>query len=473
MGAVVEPMRPTRDQAPCTRRALVAGLALGAVPLAGTCVVAQSRRVVTLSDFARTQRLDGPRALQAALDHLGELGGGTLRIDGRFRGGIAVVRGSDLTIDGDGGTLVDTRLVIAPEARRIAVRDLTLLETRGDPASYLLDVSGQDCTFDRLSLVKEPMAGGYQGYIRELSAGCIFTELRLRGSNGLFVAGKRHTFSRFDFTSTLRKDMGGDDAFAIKGPGVATSDIVIEDGVVRGFMAAVSIGSEVGSNDETPGAGSVLRVRVSRIEADRCAAVCFIKPGALAAEWHGGRVADILLEDIALTDREGFMYGHGIWIIAARGAVVEGVVARRIAIAARAVSQDVFATSAIDIGTYDIGAPATVRNVDLQVSYDGAGSAGFPVEHIVRIEKANEARGRMADITIDIEGSQSRRGGIYIGGGLHDAVTIRRARLRGIGLSPQTTLAAGGIWADSRVRLGDVQLDVVRGARLGGRALRP
>lgn len=431
---------------------------------------AQGGTVVTLDDFG-SARDNGGRRMQAALDHLARIGGGTLRIGGRFRGGIVVVRGSGITIDGAGGTLLDTRLVIAPEARRIVIRDLTILETGGRPDSYLLDVSGRDCRFDNLTLAKQPATGGYQGYIRERSVNCQFTGLRLTGSNGLFVAGRGHGFRNFDFTSTLNRRFGGDDAFAIKGPGTATSDIVIEDGVIRGFTAAVSIGSEVGSSSEFPTPGSVQRIRVSRIKADRCAAVCFIKPGALGQEWHNGRVSDVILEDIALSDPGGFLFGHGIWIVAGRGATIDGIVARRISIAARATSQDVFATSAIELSIYDIGAPATIRNVDLQVAYDGTGRAAFPVEHIVRIEKVNPARGRMAGISIDIEGVQSRRGGIYIGSGLDDAVTIRRAKLREIGVNPQTTIAGGGIWSDSRVRLGDVSLNVVKGAQMGGKAL--
>lgn len=452
-----------------SRRTILGGLA-ASLSLLPAGARAQTGPVVTLDDFGAS-RDDGGRRLQAALDELARIGGGTLRIGGRVRGGIAVVRGSGITIDGAGGTLLDTRLVIAPEASGIVVRDLTILETRGRPDSYLLDVNGRNCRFDNLALVKQPAAGGYQGYIRERSVDCRFTGLRLAGSNGLFVAGRGHVFRNFDFTSTLSRRFGGDDAFAIKGPGTATSDIVIEDGVVRGFVAAFSIGSEVGSSGEIPTPGSVQRIRVSRIKADRCAAVCFIKPGALGQEWHNGRVTDVVMDDISLSDPGGFLFGHGIWIIAGRGATIDGIVARRISIAARAISQDVFATSAIELSIYDIGAPATIRNVDLQVVYDGSGKSAFPVEHIVRVEKVNPARGRMAGISIDIDGAQSRRGGIYIGGGLDNAVTIRRARLRGIGVNPQTSIASGGVWSDSRVRLGDVSVEVVKGAQMGGKAL--
>lgn len=453
------------------RRQFVVGF-VAAAATAGACkrVSAQVGGTVSLADFGARPGGDATAALQRALDSLAARGGGTLRIGSTYRAGIAVVRGSDITIEGDGGTLRDTRIVVAPGARRLMVRNLTLLETRGRPDTYLLDVSGTDCRFDNLSLIKQPMAGGYQGYLRASSRGCTFDGLRLDGSNGLFVSGSDHSFTNFELVSTLRRDMGGDDAFAIKAPGTVTQNIVIRNGTVRGYAAAVSIGSEVGSNAEHRDAGIVRNVLVENVVADRCQMVCFIKPGALIYDWRNGLVENVTLRSIQLTDAGGFLFARGVAISAGRGATVRGVTARDIVIEARAHSQGVMPTAAVDLGIRNTGTPASIENVDIQLAYDGSGSAGYPVDQIVRIEKEHPSVGTMRGISLDVSGSDARIAGIYVGGGLDGAVTVRRASLRRVALDPPASLGAAGIWADSRVTLGSVTVEAVRAPSRGGRA---
>jgi hypothetical protein len=291
----------------------------------------------------------------------------------------------------------------------------------------------------------------------------------VRGSNGIFVAGRNHVFKNFDMTSTLRPDIGGDDAFALKGAGSTTENIVIRDGTVRGFSAAVSIGSEVGSNREHPGAGIVRRVAVENILADRCQTVCFIKPGALIYDWRGGTVEDVRLTNIHLTDPAGFMFMRGIVINAGRGARVRRVVASGITIAARTHAQGVMQTSAAEIVIRDEGAPSIVEDVSLRFSYNGAGTAGYPVDHIVRIEKDNAALGTMRKISIDVTGAEARISGIHVGAGLDDAVIIQRADLDRVALSPPSSVGAAGIWADSRISAVNVSVRPVHGPERGGR----
>jgi hypothetical protein len=429
---------------------------------------ASGQTVIALRDRVPASADAGP-ALQRALDQLEAGGGGTLRLDGRRRGGHLHIRGSNITIDGAGSVLLDTRLVIAPTARGVTVRDLTILETRADPDGYLLDISGSGCFFENVRLEKRPMAGGYQGYLRAQSQGCRFTGLQLAGSNGLFVAGTDHLFDGFEFISTLRYDVGGDDAFAIKAAGTLTRNITIRNGIVRGFAAAVSIGSEIGSNSEFPAQGKVSGITVHNVTADRCQMLASLKPGALIYDWRDGIVEDISLSQLRLIDRGGFLFARGIAISAARGATVRGLVARDIVIAARAHSQGVMPTAAVDIVIRPDGRPATIEDMDLALSFDGSGESGYPVDHIVRVEKDSPAVGRMRNISIDVEGSHSRISGVYIGSGLDDAVSIRRARLEKIGLNPPSSLGAAGIWSDSRFRATDVRITTARVPQRGGR----
>lgn len=411
-----------------------------------------------------------PGDIQRELDDLASRGGGTLRLGGRRYGGVLTVSGADIVIDGEGGTLLDTRLIIAADARKIIVRNLTLLETRGDPESYLLDVAGTDCQFDHVRLEKRPQTGGYQGYLRATSRNCRFTRLSLKGSNGLFVAGQDHVFDGFEFISTLRYDIGGDDAFAIKGPGSHTRNIVIRDGIVRGYAAAVSIGSEIGSNAEFPGAGKVSEITVDNVVADRCQMLAFIKPGALIYDWRNGVVENVTLTRMRLTDRNGFLFANGINIRAARGAIVRGITARDVTIDARARLLGAMPTAAVNIMAAADGAPVAIENVDLSLAYCGAGAAGHHVDYIVRIEKENPSRSLLRNIVLDVVGSHSRIAGIYIGAGLNDAVRIRSAVLDHIGEAPPSSLGAAGIWADSSFRQDQLSITTVGVPARGGRA---
>jgi hypothetical protein len=419
--------------------------------------------VVSAAEFGARPDADANSAIQQALDHLALRGGGVLRIGANYRAGNLIVRGSRITIDGAGGTLRDVRFNIVPEAKNIVIQDLNLLETRGKSESYLLDVSGTDCVF------RNPMAGGYQAYLRADSRRCSFMKLTLEGSNGIFVAGRDHLFEDFVLTSTLRSDMGGDDAFAIKAPGVVTENIVIRNGIVRGYSAAVSIGSEVGSSGEHKGIGVVRRIRVDNVFADRCQMVCFIKPGALIYDWRDGAVEDVVIQDITLSDPEGFMFTRGIALSAGRGARISGVKMRNIVINARARSQGVMPTAAVDISIRREPPGAIIEDVQIQAVYDGSGQYAYPVDHVVRIEKDDEAIGTMRELSIDVAGNDARIAGIYVGPGLDDAVTITRARLTKVTLRPPSSIGAAGIWADSRVRLGDVEVQAIDGPTRGGR----
>jgi hypothetical protein len=435
---------------------------------------------VSVTQFgAREGGGDNTHAIQAAVDAVQRAGGGTVLVPRRFRCGNIVVSGNGVTIQGQNGWLIDGRLTIAAAARSIEVRDLTMLHTRGEDSSYHLDVSGRNCRFTRVSLVKDPIAGGYQMYLRQNSAGCRFTRLRLKGSNGIMVAGNDHSFDGFELESAMTEGFGGDDAFAIKALGEPTANITIRNGVVRGFYAIASFGSEVGTSGEASDyRGAVRNVAVTDVTADRCSALAFFKPGALIYDWRNGLIDGVRLERLKLTDERGERFGTGVRMIAGRGAIIRNVIGRNLEIRARAMSQGKFPTAAIDLSILE-GADATFEDIDLQMTFadpfngaeHGPATPGFPIDHIVRIEKSDPRRGEMRRISLDVSGRGSRFGGVYIGQGLDNAVTLRRAQLERVGLHPPASLGGGGIWSDSRVTLGDVSIDSPVLPKFGGRAM--
>lgn len=460
-----------------TRRELLQGAAL----ITGACsqrTTAQQGTMVSIRDFGAVPGRDNTRAIQRAFDAVAARGGGVVEIPGSYECGTVVVSGDGITVRGSNGWLVNGRIVIPAGRQGCAIENLGIVNRRSDAGSFALDVSGQNCTFTNLTLVKDPIAGGYQMYLRQPSSGCRFTGLKLKGSNGIMVAGHDHSFENFELESTMSDKVGGDDAFAIKALGRPTTNITIRNGTVRGYFAIVSFGSEIGT-DRRDGnyEGAVRNVTISDVIADRCGSLAFFKPGALIYDWRNGLVEHIRLDRLKLTDERGDRFTSGVRMIAGRSAIIRDVVGRDLVIRARAKTQGVQPTAAIDLSMLD-GADARFENIDLQLSFtdpfDGAehGAApGYAVDHIVRIEKTNPRRGAMSGISLDVDGRGSRFGGVFIGPGVDDAVTLRRAHLARVGLHPPASAGGGGIWSDSRVKLGDVSLDSPVLPKLGGRAL--
>lgn len=460
--------------------ACIAGLAARASSAAAQ--LPSSGLVVSVTEFgARSNSAaDATAAVQAAIDTVQARGGGTVLVPGRYRCGNLVVSGQGVRLVGQGGWLVDARLTIRPEAEAIEVVDLGLVDTRRDRRTYLMDVSGRNCRFENVQLVKDPIAGGYQMYVRQRASGCRFNRLRLRGSNGIMLAGRDHLFENFELESTMAKGVGGDDAFAIKGLEESTQDLVIRNGIVRGYSAIVSFGSEIGTQGGGGGGrGAVRNVTVENVKADRCGGIAFFKPGALIYDWRNGIVEGIRLLNLTLEDQTGERFRSGIRMLAARGATIRNVTASGIRIFARAVHRGVMPTAAVDLTLLEQGAPAAIEDVVLEVvfldPYAGAAHSpqapGYPVDHIVRIEKNDVGHGTMSNIVLDIEGRGSGFGGIYVGGGLDGAVEVRRAVLANVATSPPASVGGGGIWTDSRLTLGQVQVDSVKLPEFGGRAV--
>jgi hypothetical protein len=461
----------------------------GGVAVAGACAAraaaklpASSGTVVSVRNFGAVpvRGHDNTIAIQRAIDSVQSRGGGVVQIPEAYECGTIVVAGDGVTIRGSGGWLVNGRIAILEGRQECRIEDLGIVDRRGDPSSFALDIAGRNCTLTNVTLVKDPIAGGYQMYLRQPSSHCRFERLRLKGSNGIMVAGHDHLFERFEFESTMSDRVGGDDAFAIKALGEPTYNITIRDGVVRGYSAIASFGSEIG----TPGRPSnyqafVRNVAVSDVTADRCGSLAFFKPGALIYDWRNGLVEDVRLERLRLMDERGERFTSGVRMIAGRGAIIRNVVGRGLEVRARAKSQGVQPTAAIDLSVFDEGAESRIESIDLQMTFTdphdaaehGPGAPGFPIDHIVRIEKSNPRKGGMSGISLDVTGRGSRFGGVMIGEGLDDAIALRRALLTRVGAHPPSSLGGGGIWSDSRVKLGEISVDSPVLPRFGGRAL--
>ena len=468
------------------RRTLLLGG--GAIGLAGLLARSSSASVqpvpsgavVSVEQFgARGDSPDNAQSIQAAIDSVERRGGGTVVIAGRYRCGKLTISGHNVRLQGEGGWLVDARITIRPEAANVEIDDLGIVDTRGDRRTYLMDVSGRDCSFRNLQLVKDPVAGGVQMYIRQPAQNCRFTGLRLKGSNGIIMMGRDHLFENFELESAMSKSVGSDDAFAIDALDAVSENIVIRNGSVRGFAAIVSFGSAIGTRGG-PGSrqGAVRNVTVENVVGDRCVRLAFFKPDALDYGWREGLVEGIRLRNLTLHDATGERFRAGIVVTAARGATIRDVQARQIRIVARARDRGVAPTAAIDIALRDMGAPARIEDVDLQVAfidpYSGtphsAAAPGHPVDYIVRVEKGKSRKGSMSGIVLDVDGRGTSRGGIYVGPDLDGAITVERAILARVSTDPPSSRGGGGIWSNSRLKLGEISIDSVKLPDFGGSA---
>jgi hypothetical protein len=315
-------------------------------------------------------------------------------------------------------------------------------------------------------------------YVKAPASGCHFDGLKLFGSNGIMLAGRDHLFENFEFQSMMQKGHAGDDAFAIKADGDLTENIIIRNGVVRGYAAIASFGSEIGRRGGIGPPGAVRNVTVENVTGDRCTHVAFFKPGALAYDWRDGLVEQVVLRNLTLNDPTGEYFRTGIEMRAGRGATIRNIQATGIKMSARAMDRGIAPTAAVYIETMDNGAPATIRDITLQLvftdPYSGAGHGpgrpGFPVDYVANIQKRNPQSGLIAGITLDIRARGSGTGGIVVGKGLDDAVTVARAVLTRIAASPPQGTHGAGIWSDSRIRLGEISIDSVARPKFGGGA---
>lgn len=76
----------------------------------------------------------------------------------------------------------------------------------------------------------------------------------------------------------------------------------------------------------------------------------------------------------------------------------------------------------------------------------------------------------MSGIALDVEGKGAWRGGMSIGPGLDGAVHVNRAILTRVATDPPAKGASGGIWSNSQIVLGNVEIESGNRPKFGGSA---
>jgi len=315
------------------------------------------------------------------------------------------ITGSHVTIHGYGATLLNTRLYVTQSSEYLTVKGVRFLDDRASGTTYHLSIYGSRFTFEDVTLEKDPIAGGYQAYIRQTSSFGTFRNVKTFGSNGIFVAGHDHTFDCCQIECRgVTAGAGTDDAYAIKAAVSAgvdpaeTYNISITGGSVRGFYDIVGIGSEIGR----PGVAGdytsyVKNVSVTGVTAYNCATLVYVKPNGASADYRNGLVQNVAITGCTLLDPDGTNFFAGLFLTASRGGRIHGVTMSNCIVRARAYTAGVISAGvlirtqgAVDVCDISEVHVNNCQFIDNHAGVDnGVSTPGYPVMVGCYIERQN------------------------------------------------------------------------------------
>ena len=417
---------------------------------------------------------DDLAAIQATINHVNSIGGGTVRLTPgktfKISASLSMQNMIDVEINAHGATITSAMTTSGPmvtlydaSGKRCHIRGGLWKLTSGSANPWFFSFAVPNCTLEDAHCIKTPDAGGYQMYVFNTAPGFKAIGNRFEGSNGFYI---ECSDALFVGNSLIGQAVGGDDAFAVKAVNSSSRNLRFIGNYIEALSAGLSIGSEIGvlgANDATY-SRTVGQIIYEGNALVNCVMLAYIKPGGISAyDYRDGTVEDVLISNNTLTDLSGSKFARGIAITPSRGARVRGVRGRNNIIRARSYDDG---TGGRRMGALDIYEPGygtgtantNVSDIDVQVDYsdplDGAVGAAAPapapVANIVAMEAA-AGNFTLSNITLDIVGNGSNLSGIFIGAGFDDAVTIRRAVLTNVNTNGSATF--GGIRAASRIQV--------------------
>lgn len=333
-------------------------------------------------------------------------------------------------------------------SRSVAIDGLTMIETSGSRATFLLNSGGANCRFRNMHLEKRPTAGGYMAYCRETATNNIFENFSFAGSNGIFMGGTGHRVIGGWAESTI-----GDDCWVLKAATRPCADIRISGFRARGFTSLISIGSEIGRRPSvrTDQPLFVRDVLVEDCVAEGCSYFAYIKPGGVqgvdgghAHAYRDGLVEDVVLRNCRCEDTMGARFRNGVYVSPGRGATVRRLTVDNLLIRARGRSPATQPVGAVYLYTLqsDRGyrgstiEEVVVRGLRCIDPFGGAARApaqpGEPIQIPIAIERQDPRDGRIGRVDIlDAIAEGCARNAVYVGPGVAGPVRIEDARFNG------------------------------------------
>lgn len=416
-------------------------------PSASNAVYAQStEEMPSLSDYGRVEQ--GGDILSVLTTAIADAASNNTRLLRIPSGNYTVpstvtVNADDLTIVGHGATIASAMTANNPlikvDGGDVSIIGLRTELTATGTTTHMYRINGENCRVHMCDM--EYTAGNVDTpafYIRG-GNGAQVTHCTKRGSNAFigFLEGSDILIA----FNQIYAWAGGDDAFAIKAINQSSENIRIIGNHVHQHASIMAIGSNIGAQgvDDPTYSRYVRNVVVQGNVGHGCGSLVIIKPGAIATQdYRNGLVEDVTISDNILTDMTGEKFATGVEIKAGRGAIVRNIRGSNNIIRARASGTS---SSGRRIGALWIveaggGAMPTIKDIDIEITYndphDGAafetaGTAGYPVESIARIEPA---RLNLGDINLRIEGNGCAESGVYVASGGDGAVTVEKLKLK-------------------------------------------
>jgi hypothetical protein len=412
------------------------------------------------------------KAFTTAVRYLDRKGGGTLVVPAKVYpfSGLSSCTATNVTVAAFGSTFAgnNCRIAINPGSSGYNLDGLTLIETSGDRATYLMDCRGSNCRFKDVHFEKNPPAGGYIAYCRDGTYGNQFENVSFAGSNGIFLAGHDHRVIGGEGESSF-----GDDCWVIKSTVNPTYNIQISGFKARHFTAIVSIGSEVGTaRRDNPGRSLfVNNVLVENCTAEECSYLAYIKPGGVdAVDYRDGLVEDVSIKNCSLLDNKGERFRNGVYISPGRGSIVRRINIQDVTIRARGGKPAVQTISGLYIrplrtrdnaGTAGSVDEVHVSGLHCTDPYGGAPTSnsapGAPIQSLVAIEKLNPAIGHVGRIEVsDSSVDGCARMAVFLGSNLEGPISFSHCDFKNYAASVVAPTDKGSVLALSPVTLTNI-----------------
>jgi hypothetical protein len=394
-------------------------------------------------------------AFVAAVARLAAAGGGILRIPAKLFpfSGEAGISASNVTVASRGATFEGPRcrITISRQSNNVIIDGLTMIETSGSRATFLLNSGGSNCRFRNMHLEKRPTAGGYMAYCRETATNNVFDSFSFAGSNGVFVGGTGHRVIGGWAESTI-----GDDCWVLKAATQPCADIRISGFRARGFTSLISIGSEIGHNPAVR-ADQPLFVRNVLVEnciAEACSYFAYIKPGGVQGDggeghdYRDGLVEDVVLNNCRFEDPTGARFRNGVYVSPGRGATVRRLTINNLTVRARGRAPATQTVGAIYLHALQADPGhrgSTIEDIIVRGlrcadphagAANGPGRPGIPIHIPIAIEKQKPDAGRIGRVEIiDAVAEGCARNAVYVGPNVDGPIHIRNSRFNGFAAS--------------------------------------
>ena len=412
-------------------------------------------------------------AINAAILTLSMLGGGTLQFaDGRT----TIANGqinlkSNVELAGHGATIQGAGISVYadPAICNFGLHGTSIVGTSGDQAHFLFDLRGSNFRLIDTKWSKNPGTDGYIGYIRDSSAFGDIRGFTCAGANGVYLAGHDHKINGFDMTAT-----SADDCWVVKAATAASYNIVIGNGIARGYSAVVAFGSEIGTAGANDPAYSkyARNIAVSNVVGVNCAALVYIKVGAnTLADYRDGTLEDVTVTNGQLIDLAGSKARYLALIQAGRGGRVRSIRFTNCIARYRCPNQSA-RNAAIMISPVDYPGGTAAALVE-EIYFDGVsvidacsgdpngGAPGFPIDNAVYVERvianggAAPTVGRIEINNLKLNGCG--RAAIQIQQNIAGPIKLSGARLRNYANGATAATDKASINALSKVWVNDLE----------------